>query len=92
MKQIEILDRSGWPWSEVDINIQRFELEDGEKHLLWCNHASTEIEDDTVELCRPDGPDIVHYVKYEVCIKCSAYREISDDFDDEWHDAPPKYL
>jgi hypothetical protein len=70
--------------------VQYFELNgDGEKVLVWCNHAEAETQVDEHEIYIPDGRDIIYTTTTLVCIKenCQAYKLEGAR---EWEDAPER--
>lgn len=70
--------------------VQYFEVnEDGEKFLVWCDHAEAETQVDEHEIYIPDGRDIIYTTTTLVCSKgdCVAYKLEGTS---EWEDAPER--
>lgn len=71
--------------TQEEVTVQRFEIVDGERELVWCNHAGAIEESVENEMTNPNGHDITWWDKIVVCDKCEAYRFVGDN---EWRDAP----
>lgn len=73
-------------FTATSITVQRFaEIIDGERELIWCNHAGAVSEKVENQIDRIDQPDITWTSYVLVCDKCPAYKKEGEDF---WEDAP----
>lgn len=82
---IHIQNRDLGFFTQEAVTIQKFEVTDGEKTLVWCNHAEAETQEIVNEIYRPDQADIVWKSSVLVCYRCGAYKGEDNNF---WEDEP----
>lgn len=84
--KINVINKDLDFWTQQEIPVVKYGvMDDGEKELIYCNHAGAEEETVHNEVPRIDGPDIEWNSKVLVCGKCQAYKLDGDDY---WQDAP----
>jgi hypothetical protein len=72
-------------FTQEPITVQKFEIEDDEPVVSWCNHAGAESETVENQIDRIDEPDICWTSTIMVCDKCGAYKLEGESW---WQDAP----
>lgn len=83
MKTIFVKDKDLGFFTQTEIPVQRYETIDGEKTLVWCNHAGAEIEQVEKNSYNPDGVDDVWFETVHTCT-CGAVKWE----DNLWEDTP----
>jgi hypothetical protein len=77
-----VSDKTIW---DYPVTVKRYEVnEDGEKNLIWCNHAEAEQIENEETIAA--GDRLITYVsKVQSCLKCGAYKYGHEDY---WYEAP----
>lgn len=74
-------------FTQTNITVQRFEIVDGDRELVFCNHANATEEVVEHETFTPSGKEIVWAYKITTCDKsnCDAWKREGSSI---WEDTP----
>lgn len=83
--KIHVRNRDLGFFTQTLITVQRFEIEDGDPVVVWCNHAGAIEEEYDVQINNVDRLDEVYQQTIIACNKCGASRLPGENY---WENAP----